>query len=222
MMPLFKNQTTNALALTAAALLCLSSCSSLPSPQALDKMAADMVNASFREQGIAKLDRLQQDDSNRECSAADVAGKAIDAALGKAIEDANLKAVKAPSDGAYLGDWKQGEQIAQSGRGMTWTDAPNFVNGGNCYNCHQISKQELSYGTIGPSLYNYGKLRGVSDPASAAAKPMVEYTWNKIYNAKAYNACSGMPRFGHAGILTELQIKHLMALLLDPASPVNQ
>jgi hypothetical protein len=36
------------------------------------------------------------------------------------------------------------------------------ANGGNCYNCHQISKEEISFGTIGPSLYNYGKLRGVT------------------------------------------------------------
>jgi sulfur-oxidizing protein SoxX len=31
-----------------------------------------------------------------------------------------------------------------------------------------------------------------------------------------------MPRFGHKGILTEAQMKHVMALLLDPASPVNK
>ena len=37
----------------------------------------------------------------------------------------------------------------------------------------------------------------------------------------AYNACSGMPRFGHAGVLTPAQIRDLMALLLDPKSPVN-
>ena len=29
-------------------------------------------------------------------------------------------------------------------------------------------KAELSFGSIGPSLYNYGKLRGVADPAAAA------------------------------------------------------
>jgi sulfur-oxidizing protein SoxX len=31
-----------------------------------------------------------------------------------------------------------------------------------------------------------------------------------------------MPRFGHSGTLDEQQIKDLTALLLDPASPVNQ
>jgi sulfur-oxidizing protein SoxX len=95
-------------------------------------------------------------------------------------------------------------------------------NGGNCYNCHQITKQEISFGTIGPSLYNYGKLRGVTDPASPAAKPIVEYTWGKVWNSKAYNACSNMPRAGHMGILTQAQVADILALLLDPKSPVNQ
>jgi sulfur-oxidizing protein SoxX len=30
-----------------------------------------------------------------------------------------------------------------------------------------------------------------------------------------------MPRFGDAGILTEDQLRHVMALLMDPKSPVN-
>ena len=50
----------------------------------------------------------------------------------------------------------------------------------------------------------------------------MDYTWNKIWNSRASNACSNMPRFGHNGILTEQQIKHVMALLLDPKSAVNQ
>ena len=105
---------------------------------------------------------------------------------------------------------------------MTWTDTVGAANGGNCYNCHQMSKEEISFGTIGPSLYNYGKLRGVTDPASPEAKPMLEYTWGKIWNSKAYNACSNMPRAGHMGILNETQVRHIVALLLDPKSPVNQ
>ena len=138
------------------------------------------------------------------------------------IEKANLASIKWPSDGKYLGDWKEGEKIAQSGRGLTWTDAAGQPNGGNCYNCHMIDKKEISFGTIGPSLYNYGKLRSVGDPDAAASTEMVKYTWGKIWNAKAYNACSNMPRAGHMGILTEQQIQHVMALLLDPKSPVNQ
>lgn len=200
----------------------LAGCAVMPSSADLDKLAADIAKASFRDEGQAKVDRLVQDDANRECSAADVAGKPIDQKVAQAIEAANLKTIKWPSDGKFLGDWAEGEKVAQDGRGMTWTDKAGSVNGGNCYNCHQISKQEISFGTIGPSLYNYGKLRGVADPASPASKPIVEYTWGKIWNARAYNACSQMPRAGHNGFLTEQQIKNVMALLLDPKSPVNQ
>ena len=200
----------------------LAGCASVPSGPELDKLTATIVKASFRDEKLVKVDRLEQDDTNRECSAADVAGKPIDEKIGKAIEAANLKAIKWPSDGKFLGDWKLGEQIAQSGRGLTWTDATGQANGGNCYNCHQIDKKEISFGTIGPSLYNYGKLRGVTDPGSAEARPIVEYTWGKIWNSKAYNACSNMPRAGHSGILTEAQVRHVVGLLLDPKSPVNQ
>lgn len=200
----------------------LAGCAMVPSGPELDKITADIVKASFRDQGQAKVDRLQQDDANRECATADVAGKPIDEKVAKAIEEANLKTIKWPLDGKFLGDWKEGEKIAQSGRGMTWTDAAGSENGGNCYNCHQISKQEISFGTLGPSLYNYGKMRGVVNPEAPESKAIVEYTWGKIWNARAYNACSQMPRAGHKGILNEQQVKHIMALLLDPKSPVNQ
>jgi sulfur-oxidizing protein SoxX len=209
--------------LTPAVALFLAGCAAtVPSGPDLDKLTLEIVKASFRDEGQAKVDRLVQDDANRECSAADVAGKPIDEKLGKSIEEANFKTIKWPSDGRFLGDWKEGEKIAQSGRGLTWTDAAGSENGGNCYNCHQIDPKEISYGTIGPSLYNYGKLRGVADPASPDAKAMLEYTWGKIWNSKAYNACSNMPRAGHAGILSEQQVRHIVALLLDPKSPVNQ
>jgi L-cysteine S-thiosulfotransferase len=207
---------------SATATLLLTSCAAMaPTPDYDARMAA-LLKSSFRDQGIATVDRLQQDASNVECSASK--GLPLSEARTKAIEAANLATVKMPSDGQFIGDWKVGERLAQNGRGMTWSDATaaTSANGGNCYNCHQISKAEISYGTIGPSLYNYGKLRGVADPAAPASKAIVEYTWGKLYNAKAYNACSGMPRFGHAKMLDEKQLKDLMALLLDPASPVNQ
>lgn len=216
-----KRSISISLSVVAAALL--AACAApLPSSAELDKLTQDIVARSFRAQGQAKMDRLSPDEDNHLCAESDRTGVAIDAKTLQAIEARNMQTIKAPTDGKYLGDFNSGERVAQSGAGKTWTDAENSVNGGNCYNCHQISKEELSYGTLGPSLYNYGKLRGVSDPNSEASKPIVEYTWGKLQNARAYNACSSMPRFGHKGILNEKQIKDVMALLLDPASPVNK
>jgi L-cysteine S-thiosulfotransferase len=211
--------------ITCIAVLCgwailLTGCATAPTPAELDAQAAAMIKASFRDQGIAKVDRLNQDLGQSACSS-DVAPSA---AVLKQIETEALATIPKPSGGVYLGDFKEGERIAQSGRGMTWTDASAETknNGGNCYNCHQISKQEISYGTIGPSLYQYGKARGITNTADPAIAPIIEYTWGKLWNSKAYVGCSNMPRFGHAKILDETQIKHLMALLLDPKSPVNQ
>ncbi len=204
------------------AALAVVGCANLPSSASLDKLTADIVKASFRDQGIVKTGVLDTDETNRLCSAADVAGKPLDEATARRLEAQNLKSIQWPSDGKFLGDWQEGEKIAQNGRGLTWTDDAKTVNGGNCYNCHQIDKKEISFGTIGPSLYNYGKIRGVTDPQSPDAKLMVEYTWGRIWNSKAYNACSNMPRAGHMGILNEKQVRDLVALLLDPKSPVNQ
>ncbi len=211
------------IALSAIVVALLTACAApMPTSADLDKLTQDILGRSFRAEGQANLDRLSPDEDNRLCAEADRTGVALDAKVAEAIEARNMQTIKPPVDGKYLGDYKEGEKVAQSGAGKTWTDKADSVNGGNCYNCHQISKEELSYGTLGPSLYNYGKMRGVTNPNSAESKPIVEYTWGKIQNARAYNACSNMPRFAHKGILTEVQIKHVMALLLDPASPVNK
>ena len=216
-----KKKTQWLIALTTV--LVVAGCASVPSVSELNALTDSIVKASFRSQGVANVERVTQtDETNRLCSEADVAGKPLEEKTAKAIEAANLKTIRWPSNGQFLGDWKEGEKIAQSGRGLTWTDPANTPNGGNCYNCHQIDTKEISYGTIGPSLHNYGKIRGVTDPNSAAAKPIVEYTWGKIWNSKAYNACSNMPRAGHMGILNEAQVRHVVALLLDPNSPVNK
>lgn len=197
-------------------------CSTTPSSADLDKLTQAALQSSFRSEGDVKLDRLAVDESNRECNDAQVKGQPLEPQRAQAIEAANMKTVKWPSDGKFLGDWREGEKIAQNGRGLTWTDNAKTASGGNCYNCHQIAKEEISFGTIGPSLYQYGKMRGVSNPDSPEARAIVEYTWGKIWNARAYNACSNMPRFGHAHIISEQQVKHVMALLLDPQSPVNK
>ncbi|MBA2548731.1 MAG: sulfur oxidation c-type cytochrome SoxX [Burkholderiaceae bacterium] len=174
-----------------------------------------VVNSSFRERGIAKLDRLKQSDMQVACSEASLTGKELPKDVAARLEKQALATVKYPADGAYLGDYKQGERIAQTGVGLQWSDNDKTVAGGNCYACHELASQELAFGNIGPSLKGYGRLRGNS-------KEVVTYTWGKLWNSHAYNACSQMPRYGDANILTTAQLKDLMALLLDPNSPVNK
>jgi len=179
----------------------------------IDKALRGLMAAELRTKGPATLERaMNQDEVQRACS---TPGQKLAAATAKKIEAAQLAAVKYPAGGNYLGKWEEGEKIAQSGRGLQSSDAVGVPNGGNCYACHQIRKDEIAYGTIGPSLYQYGKLRGNSEP-------VMRYTWAKMYNSQAFNACSNMPRFGHQQILTEQQLRDVMALLMDPASPVNK
>jgi sulfur-oxidizing protein SoxX len=156
--------------------------------------------------------RLEQDETQRACSQfrnhppPDVAA---------AIEAREAARVAYPADGVLMGDWKAGEKIAQSGRGGQFTDKPGTVNGGNCYACHQLAPQEVSYGTLGPSLTAYGRNRGYAEEDVKAA-------YAKIYDAESAFACSTMPRFGANGVLSEQQIKDLVAYLFDPESPVNK
>ena len=201
---------TKTLLAAAAAAAALAACATYVPPTEQETMA--VIKSSFHDHGIAKVDRLNQSELQKICSEThndppkDVRQR---------LEKAALATVKYPSDGKWLGDYKKGERIAQTGRGLQWSDSADTEAGGNCYACHQLSKAEISYGNIGPSLNNYGKMRGYGDDVK-------KYTWAKIWNTHSFNACSSMPRFGDAGILTEAQIKDVMALLLDPASPVNK
>ena len=175
--------------------------------------ALELMKVSFKESGQAKLDRLNQDDMQRLCS--EYAEKPMPKEIAQRLEQEQQKLIKFPADGKLLGDWKLGERIAQSGVGKQFSDDPSAPSGANCYACHQLTKAELSFGTIGPPLYNFGKLRGYTPE-------MQKYAFSKVYNSQAFSACSNMPRFGHAGILTEAQIKDVVALLMDPESPVNK
>lgn len=170
------------------------------------------IKDSFKAKGQAGLERLTQTEQQAACSGP--VGMPLPASAAKIMADAQAT-VRFPEDGKFLGNWEYGEKIAQTGTGMQFSDDPAKPNGGNCYACHRLSVGEISYGDMGPSLYNYGKLRGQSDE-------ILKYTWTRLWNTHAYNPCAHMPRFGAAGILTEQQIKDVMALLLDPASPVNQ
>jgi len=175
--------------------------------------AIDVMKHSFKDRGQAKVDRLNQDEVQKVCT--EYAQKPIPQDVARKLEAGEQAHIKLPADGNYMGDWKEGEKVAQYGRGKQFSDKPGSRTGGNCYACHQLTKQELSYGTIGPSLYNFGKIRGFT-----AANQ--KYAYSKVYNSQAFSACSSMPRFGHFGVLSEKQIKDVTALLMDPHSPVNQ
>ena len=171
----------------------------------------EAMKRDFQPRGQATMDRVTQDAVQR------VSTESRDrppAGIAKQIEADQMKTIVFPA-GSLMGDWKRAERVAQDGRGSMWTDSAGAPAGGSCYNCHQISPQESSYGTIGPSLLGFGKKRG-------NGPEIQKYVYGKIYNAKAYNACSQMPRLGYAGTLSEEQIKDLVALLLDPESPVNK
>ncbi len=204
-----------ALIAAAAGAAIAAGCSGMQDPQMdakYDAEAIQWMKRDFHARGIANMDRLNQDEAQRICTQYDNKPPEADV---KKIEAAEIKKVKLPADGKYMGDWKKGQKIAQSGRGMTWRDKPGATNGGSCYNCHQLSSQELSFGTIGPSLNQFGKKRGYTVANQ-------KYVYEKIYDSKAFNACSNMPRLGLSGTLTEQQIKDVTAYLMDPNSPVNK
>jgi sulfur-oxidizing protein SoxX len=192
-----------------ALLLALVPLGAMAEPNALDVQR--VLQRDFKARGQATMDRIPQDGLQRLCTETH---DRPPAAIAKQLEADQMKTIAFPQ-GSLLGDWKRGEAIAQNGRGLMWSDRPGEPAGGSCYNCHQLSPAEASFGTLGPSLLGFGKLRGNT-------QEMQRYVYGKIYNAKAYNACSQMPRLGHTGTLTEQQIKDLAALLLDPASPVNK
>ena len=179
-------------------------------------IASDEIEAVLQKSFVAKnqatMDRMERDAVQTACSAP--RGMPLNNDMLAALREARLNAVEMPEDGQFLGDWQRGAEVASSGRGLQSSDDPSKPNGGNCYACHQLAPSEVAYGTLGPSLTEYG--------ARGQSEAMLQYTWTKLWDTHAYNLCSHMPRFGAQGILTEQQLKDVMAYLLDPASPVNQ
>lgn len=174
--------------------------------------AVAALQRDFKARGITTINLLVEDGVQAICNRTD---DKPPKEIAQRLEQDQLAGIRWPADGKLVGDWKSGERIAQNGRGMTWSDPAGAPGGGSCYNCHRIGPQETSFGTIGPSLFQFGKIRGNGPDVQ-------RYVYGKIYNAKAYSLCSQMPRFGHVGALSEQQIKDLVALLLDPGSPVNK
>ena len=157
--------------------------------------------------------RFEQDETMKQCS---LHQNLPPKAVADAIAAREKTRIEYPADGKLMGNWQSGERIAQSGYGMRFTDYPaRQANGGNCYACHQLTRAEVSYGTIGPPLLNYGKIRNFGEADTKAV-------YEKIYNAQASYPCSNMPRLGANKVLTIEQIKDLVALVMSPDSPVNK
>ncbi|KAA0218841.1 MAG: sulfur oxidation c-type cytochrome SoxX [Lautropia sp.] len=187
-------------------------CATTADRAAYDAKATATIQRDFHARGIATMDRLKQDELQLACTRyrdhppEDVLER---------LEAQQRATIRLPADGVLSGDWKRGAALAESGRGMSWSDKPGTPSGGSCYNCHELAPQQTSFGTMGPSLRRFGKLRGYTAEVQ-------KYAYERIYNSKAFAPCSAMPRFGTSGTLTEQQIKDLVAYLTDPESPVNK
>lgn len=182
-------------------------------PKTVDPAIVDAyVKATFGKAPPEWQERIVPDETLKTCN---TYHNNVPSAEADKIVKRELAKVVYPADGKFLGDWKEGKKIANNGRGGQFSDKPDTVSGGNCYACHQLEKSEVSFGTLGPSLTNYGKDRKFSPDE-------VKNAFTKIYDSQAVLACSNMPRFGANKVLTEKQITDLVALLFDPESPVNK
>jgi L-cysteine S-thiosulfotransferase len=182
-------------------------------PELAPERVDEVVREAFANAPDDFQPRLQPDEIMQICNASD--NNPDDADWDRIMELAQASVVY-PEDGELMGDWQRGEALAQSGYGLRFTDYPPArETGGNCYACHQLTEAEVSYGTLGPSLREYGAIRGSDEEAVRAA-------YDKIYNPHVVFPCSMMPRFGANAVLTPEQIRDIVALLMDPDSPVNQ
>src|SRR5258706_676020 len=83
---------------------------------------APIIQSSCRARGQAGLDRLEQTEMQRACSRAQP--DLLPADLKRHLEREALESVRYPDDEHWLGDWKRGEQIAQSGVGLNSATSP--------------------------------------------------------------------------------------------------
>lgn len=177
-------------------------------PATVDKYVKEMFKGATADWQA----RVVPDEAQRVCS--DTRGNPTPE-MQKTLLAAADASIIYPADGNVIGDWIKGQELAQRGTGGQFSDSANTPKGGNCYACHQLSRAELSFGTLGPSLLEYGKIRQYKPEEAKAA-------FAKIYNAQVTQPCSYMPRFGANKFLSVEDIKNLTAYLFDPESPVNK
>lgn len=199
-----------------AAAAVLGACATFPDAETTRTMGESAIKSSFTAPTPQLLTRLNQDRAQKICSK--VAGAKLSEQEIAEVTRLGRESVRYPASGRLVGDWKIGERLAHDGAGDRIQGGrleKRKENGGLCQNCHALAPGEINVGNIGPSLTGYGNERGNSE---AIAK----FTYEKIYNAWAVFPCSNMPRLGATGHLKPEQIVHLVAYLIDPASPINR
>lgn len=198
-----------------APVLIAAGCASAPDEATTRQIAEKMVRESFTAPAPNLLKRLNQDRAQQICSK--IGGAQLTQPEAAEVVKLSRASFEYPS-GKLVGDWKVGEKLAHDGAGDRIARGrleKRKENGGLCQNCHALAPGEINVGNVGPTLTGYGAQRGNSE---AVAK----LTYERIYNGWAYAPCSNMPRLGATGHLTPEQITHLVAYLVDPASPINK
>jgi len=199
----------------ASAALVATGCATYPDPDTTRNLAEKMVGNSFSASPV-HAKRLVQDRSQKICSK--IGGAKLTREEAAEVVRLARASIKYPQDGRLVGDWKRGDQLAHNGAGDRIRRGKlekRKENGALCQNCHALAPREINVGNVGPSLTGYGLQRGNSEAVA-------RLTYERIYNAWAYTPCSNMPRLGATGHLTPEQITHMVAFLLDPASPINK
>lgn len=189
-------------------------CATFPDAATTTQQAEQLVSEAHPYTGADLNRRAVQDEYQRMCSSS----VNLTPAQAATIVNGARAAIQYPASGKLTGDWKAGEALVTDGRGQRIINGqieklPH--NGALCTNCHAMDPREVNAGNVGPALIGYGAQRGNSEAVA-------RYTYERIYNAWAFMPCSNMPRLGTNGFLTPEQIAHVVAYLIDPASPVNQ
>ena len=198
-----------------AGALIAAGCATYPDAETTRLQGEKMVKDSFTA-SPAHAKRLEQDRSQQICSK--IAGAPLTQEEAAVVVKLARASMRYPASGQLMGDWKRGEKLAHDGAGDRIRRGKlekRKENGGLCQNCHALAPGEVNVGNVGPPLTGYGLQRGTSEA-------VVKLTYERIYNGWAYAPCSNMPRLGANGHLTPEQITHLVAYLVDPASPINK
>jgi L-cysteine S-thiosulfotransferase len=196
--------------------LIAAACATHPDQATTRRIAETMVSENFSAPAPVLLKRLVQDESQQICSK--IGNTRLTQQEAAEVVKLARASIQYPASGKLVGDWKVGDQLAHDGAGDRIQGGvleKRKENGGLCQNCHALAPGEINVGNVGPSLTGYGLQRGNSE---AVAK----LTYERIYNAWVFSPCSNMPRLGANRHLTPEQITHMVAYLLDPASPINK